>query len=755
MRANANRTLKALIIFFFTTLPFSNLFAQVKNDLRHIYPPFAQPDWMPRKTEWQKTAFAQSDSILELVGLWPWGPCVAVAARDNYAFVGNGGLFQVFDISNPSDPQITGELFFGGLLVYGIAVSGNYVYIPDGDLKVIAVSDPANPQLAAQLYIPGDFAHRIIISGNYAYLGTLAGQIIIVDISSPTAPVIKSNVYLNDQFVMEMAIANQHLFVTDESPIDPIHIYDVSNPTNPTLAGYYPVRNYGFTAADNLLYLYAADNSFRVLDVTTPTTPKLIGRLPTSFSGRIVVKESLAYIMGNTVLTVIDVSDPSKPVLRGTAEGSPVTRSVSMAVVPPLVVAATETGFSIFDTSNPDSLLTLKHFATGDAASKIAIKDNLAYLACLKAGLFIVDVSDSRSPKFVSNLLIGGWVDDIAIVDSLVYLSGYGESQTSPPELYIVSVARLYQLQMLSHIPVLPERPAGGLYPTSVAVLGDYAFVTHNSGLSIIDVSDKNNPRLVKWIQTNRIPVDVATSGKFVCLANSELGLRIFDISDPENPRETAATSGFAVGVTTRNDTIFIATEGLAIFIVSSLGDLRMLGEVATPGSRTTVDISLQQNLAYMTYNENLVVVDFSNPTQPYVVDHTITPAYADGVAIKSNHILVAGGPWALEIYRNNLVTQIDANPSNRLPHSPRLFLCYPNPFNAFSTIEYEIPQNGKVEIKIFNTFGEEVAELINSWHNAGHYRILVDGTRLPSGVYLYRLRFNNWQAYQKMLILK
>ncbi len=51
MRLPHRKQIQALLIIFFTALPLSGLIAQFKNDLRHIYPPFAQPDWMPKKIE--------------------------------------------------------------------------------------------------------------------------------------------------------------------------------------------------------------------------------------------------------------------------------------------------------------------------------------------------------------------------------------------------------------------------------------------------------------------------------------------------------------------------------------------------------------------------------------------------------------------------------------------------------------------------------------------------------------------------------
>lgn len=79
----------------------------------------------------------------------------------------------------------------------------------------------------------------------------------------------------------------------------------------------------------------------------------------------------------------------------------------------------------------------------------------------------------------------------------------------------------------------------------------------------------------------------------------------------------------------------------------------------------------------------------------------------------------------------------------------------YPNPFNPTTTIKYALPEASKVSIKVFNTIGEEVAELINEDRPAGYYQIDFDASALPSGVYFYRISANHFIQTRKMLLIK
>lgn len=79
----------------------------------------------------------------------------------------------------------------------------------------------------------------------------------------------------------------------------------------------------------------------------------------------------------------------------------------------------------------------------------------------------------------------------------------------------------------------------------------------------------------------------------------------------------------------------------------------------------------------------------------------------------------------------------------------------YPNPFNPITTIEYSIPNDGFVELKVFDILGREVKSLVNMNQSAGNYKVIFDASSLPSGVYLYQINVNNFQATKKMILMK
>jgi hypothetical protein len=79
----------------------------------------------------------------------------------------------------------------------------------------------------------------------------------------------------------------------------------------------------------------------------------------------------------------------------------------------------------------------------------------------------------------------------------------------------------------------------------------------------------------------------------------------------------------------------------------------------------------------------------------------------------------------------------------------------YPNPSNPKSKIDYQIPFNGKVTLKIYDITGREVTTLISGQKEAGYYTAEFDGTSLASGIYIYRLTAEgNGQSFSKVMKL-
>ena len=88
-------------------------------------------------------------------------------------------------------------------------------------------------------------------------------------------------------------------------------------------------------------------------------------------------------------------------------------------------------------------------------------------------------------------------------------------------------------------------------------------------------------------------------------------------------------------------------------------------------------------------------------------------------------------------------------------PTSYNLAQNYPNPFNPVTDIHYSIAHADRVNLRVFNVLGQEIAVLVDGLQTAGLHKVSFDGTNLPSGVYIYRLETPNFSSSRKMLLLK
>jgi cysteine-rich repeat protein len=100
----------------------------------------------------------------------------------------------------------------------------------------------------------------------------------------------------------------------------------------------------------------------------------------------------------------------------------------------------------------------------------------------------------------------------------------------------------------------------------------------------------------------------------------------------------------------------------------------------------------------------------------------------------------------------------VDAPPARRWDYS--LDDAIPSPFNPNTTITYRIPQAGYVELAIYDPAGRHVRTLVGHLMPAGEHEVQWDGqdaagTRVASGVYLYRLQADDFAQTKRMVLLK
>ena len=94
------------------------------------------------------------------------------------------------------------------------------------------------------------------------------------------------------------------------------------------------------------------------------------------------------------------------------------------------------------------------------------------------------------------------------------------------------------------------------------------------------------------------------------------------------------------------------------------------------------------------------------------------------------------------------------------MPEKFTLHQNYPNPFNPVTTLRYDLPENGNVNITIYDMLGRQVKTLINQNQDAGYRSVVWNATNnygepVSAGIYLYQIQAGEYMQTKKMVLLK
>lgn len=113
---------------------------------------------------------------------------------------------------------------------------------------------------------------------------------------------------------------------------------------------------------------------------------------------------------------------------------------------------------------------------------------------------------------------------------------------------------------------------------------------------------------------------------------------------------------------------------------------------------------------------------------------------------------------YEVQVY--NYISSGISEDENNLPFNFSLSNNYPNPFNPTTTIDYSVPKASNVKIEIYNSLGQRVNVLKDSFHEAGKYNLVWNGRNslgglVSSGIYFYRMSAEGFTLVKKMILMK
>jgi choice-of-anchor B domain-containing protein len=176
-------------------------------------------------------------------------------------------------------------------------------------------------------------------------------------------------------------------------------------------------------------------------------------------------------------------------------------------------------------------------------------------------------------------------------------------------------------------------------------------------------------------------------------------------------------------------------------------------------------NVEIYGNLAVVAhYTAGIRIIDITNPTTPteiawydtYTTNNSNNFAGCWGVFMfpSSGKIIgsdMSGGLFVIKIGS----PPVGISNNQTIPSQFSLKQNYPNPFNPSTTIEFSIPKNEYVTIKVFDALGRQVGILADEFKTAGTHKINYDAGRLASGMYYYSINAGSFTETKKMMLVK
>ena len=182
----------------------------------------------------------------------------------------------------------------------------------------------------------------------------------------------------------------------------------------------------------------------------------------------------------------------------------------------------------IVDIGTPSQLRLLAAVDLGGSALDVVIAGHLAYVANLRSGLQMVDLSDAGNPRLQATLAIPGNPYALVVEDGIVYLAAANGG------LQIVNARDPQNPFLLASLPT-PEPAFGLALRDKVAFIG-----AGRAGLLCIDVHIPQSPKRIGGADTPGTARGVVLAGELALVTDTHDGLQVIDIADPRHP--------FAVG---------------------------------------------------------------------------------------------------------------------------------------------------------------------------------------------------------------
>lgn len=409
------------------------------------------------------------------------------------AVEGQEGI-QIFNLSNPATPQLTGSYIYAPGAVLDLV--DNELYAATSVMRVLDVSNPGSPQQIGSNFSFSSDAERMVVRGGIAYLACGTTGLRLVSVANPAAMSLRST-YSGVGDVAAVTVAGETAYLGAQNGL---HIIDIRNPASPVRTGYLPgsrVTDIAITEGKALLIDYGVPG-IRIVNVAQPGAPVLLSSYTAIDGWAIALTGAVPVIAG------------------GTTASTPLPRLELLNISNP---------------SSPQSVGSLTLDSAAGNAQSLATAGQWAFVGRNSKAIDIINLIDPSVLQRVGQFSVGGFIDDIAAApdgNTIYFADGEG--------LHIVDTRDKSHPVAVSTIDPT-ESPSTDV--DEIALSGDLLFVTDILNTYVYDITNPLLPRRVGIYDTYSSQTDVKVSGNLVFVTNHDTGLTILRLLDVDKPTVT------------------------------------------------------------------------------------------------------------------------------------------------------------------------------------------------------------------------
>ncbi|MEW5798865.1 MAG: choice-of-anchor B family protein [Bacteroidota bacterium] len=703
----------------------------------------------------------------------------------HYAYVvteGNGAGLQIIDLDSMKLVKtITTTQIPSG---HTVSIEGKYLYINgarygNGGIVVLDLTNPVDPVVVGEYQT--QYVHDCIVKNDTIYAAAIYGVGLDILDATNKADIKRINL-VHYPFAgthnTDVSTDGKYVFTTDEINGDPnqlgdiVRVWDKSDINNVKLVGTYIAKpktvahnihvkgNYGFVSHYT--------EGLRVIDISNPEIPVEVAYYDTyngsghSYAGN---WGTFPYYQSNKVIA----SDMSGGLFvfkyPGQSTGIPVSRAIITVVdsATNLPIEGVTAEFAISQNYHvTDAQGKIKFGGLSDTATLKFSKLNFDFGYESKVVKFTMPADSTTS--FVVKLKAlptGGLSITVKNSQTAAAIAGARLQVQNTPVAGFTNISGTYQIpQLLAGVQYRVVVSKFGFAVDSIDVVLN-AGQTNNVEMQLPPDGKDNFEFDLGW--TVGSAQDSGTSGRWE-RAQPKLVSLIGDTLQPPQDHTLGGNFCFLTGATNNlNDNVEGRTTLVSpSFSVSNMGNPSILFWMFTNTRANPVDdtvyIELSNDNGVTWKNAEIVSGKHKRWTQHKI---NVNSVIAGTEQMKIRFVARDGGVAStFEVavddveFGDNLQLSVDPVRS-AVPSQYSLSQNFPNPFNPLTTIEYSIPQEGQVSMKLYDLLGKEIATLVSSRQKAGRYSVIFNGSELSSGIYFYTLRSGAFSETKKLMLAK